>query len=383
MGQIPTLDHGLYTYEAIMSTIHKEKALAEHNPTSIIVKEGLTNMLNAFLPRRCQDEDIDKVGPYLVIAALTARRMGGRAFCHRYLQVLATAAAEWRQTHGPSVYPLLLKPPSYSTAAVTPIPRCRHPTNKRFTDALQEDWSPESLRWVALSVANQIRIERKERAVTEAHLPHSAVPDHLSGCSAHWGDVDWLQAHLSASSIAAALCPPAFGSGSRQLGLLKNAARVGQHITGFGGTQFLLQIPLFDVVTAFESQGVARPYDWASWSPPGPGCRATLFQLRPRWQREHNGEAFEASLYSAVHTPAGREYEAELDTVHAHFMATAKVELEQLLQTFPAPRNWTRRDTQASLCAFSRYLHVRRSLLDPSVPLVKARIYANAPTWPL
>ena len=84
-----------------------------------------------------------------------------------------------------------------------------------------------------------------------------------------------------------------------------------------------------------------------------------------------------------MHTPAGREYEAELDTVHAHFMATAKVELEQLLQTFPAPRNWTRRDTQASLCAFSRYLHVRRSLLDPSVPLVKARIYANAPTWPL
>ena len=138
-----------------------------------------------------------------------------------------------------------------------------------------------------MSVANQIRIERKERAVTEAHLPHSAVPDHLSGCSAHWGDVDWLQADLSASSIAAALCPPAFGSGSRQLGLLKNAARVGQHITGFGGTQFLLQIPLFDVVTAFESQGVARPYDWASWSPPGPGCRATLFQLRPRWQREH------------------------------------------------------------------------------------------------
>ena len=84
-----------------------------------------------------------------------------------------------------------------------------------------------------------------------------------------------------------------------------------------------------------------------------------------------------------MHTPAGREYEAELDTVHARFMAPAKVELEQLLQTFPAPRNWPRRDTLASLCAFSRYLHVRRSLLDPSVPLVAARIYAKAPTWPL
>ena len=101
----------------------------------------------------------------------------------------------------------------------------------------------------------------------------------------------------------------------------------------------------------------------------------------PAWPRPQVSRGVPAG--AQVSEQAEREHEAELDTVHAHFMATAKVELEQLLQTFPAPRNWTRRDTQASLCAFSRYLHVRRSLLDPSVPLVKARIYANAPTWPL
>ena len=104
--------------------------------------------------------------------------------------------------------------------------------------------------------------------------------------------------------------------------------------------------------------------------------------MRPRWRRERDGEAHDKSLYSHAGTKEAREYEIELATFHEHFVSSKKAELQGLLNMFPDTASWTRRDSQASLCAFSRYLHVRQGLFLQSEALVKCRMYANAPAWP-
>ena len=104
--------------------------------------------------------------------------------------------------------------------------------------------------------------------------------------------------------------------------------------------------------------------------------------MRPRWRRERDGEAYNKALYSHAGTKEARQYEIELATFHGHFVSSKKAELQGLLNMFPGAPSWTRRDSQASLCAFSRYLHVRKGLFLQSEAPLKCRMYANAPTWP-
>ena len=385
MARMPLLKHGLYTYEAIMSTMHKEKAIAQYNPTSIIVRQGLLNVLHAFVPRLCQGQDLQQVLPYIVVAAFTTRRMGGRAFCERYLSILAKAASTWRRTRTKDTYPPLVQSQCRRSSTSTSRSEPEDPIAASSSSArrLKQDWSPDTLRWAAMRVADELRLEGSEHPVTQAHLPHSAVGNTAVDCSRHWDAVDWRFLHIAAYSIASALFPPASGSGAtRPAGLLEDAAHVARHINGFGGTQFCLQIPLCDIVAAATSKSLRYPRDWTDWSPPGPGCRASLFAMRPRWRRERDGEAYDKSLYSHAGSKEAREYEIELATFHEHFVSSKKAELQGLLNMFPDTASWTRRDSQASLCAFSRYLHVRQGLFLQSEALVKCRMYANAPAWP-
>ena len=385
MARMPLLKHGLYTYEAIMSTMHKEKAIAQYNPTSVIVRQGLLNVLHAFVPRLCQGQDLQQVLPYIVVVAFTTRRMGGRAFCERYLSILAKAASTWRRTRTKDTYPPLVQSQCRRSSTSTSRSEPEDPIAASSSSArrLKQDWSPDTLRWVAMRVADELRLEGGEHPVTQAHLPHSAVGNTVLDCSRHWDAVDWRFLHIAAYSIASALFPPASGSGAtRPAGLLEDAAHVARHINGFGGTQFCLQIPLCDIVATATSKGLRYPKDWTDWSPPGPGCRASLFAMRPRWRRERDGEAHDKSLYSHAGTKEAREYEMELTTFHEHFVNSKKAELQGLLNMFPDTASWTRRDSQASLCAFSRYLQVRKGLLLQSEALVKCRMYTNAPAWP-
>jgi hypothetical protein len=250
--------------------------------------------------------------------------------------------------------------------------------------ALNNDWSPESLRAVALRVAEEIRLTGLERPVTVAHLPHSAVGNHLREWERHWDQVDWRLAHLLAPALALALAPaPASGSATQHRGSLFDCARIGQNINKYGGTEFCFQTPAFDVTYALHERQVPLPSDWDSWAPPGPGCRSSLFQMRPRWGRErHTGEAKEKALYTKARSEEGSTYAKELAAFHSAFVQTRKKTLDELLGLFPKPRVWIRRDTQSSLCSFARYLNIRKALLEPKTPLRGCRMYDKALVWP-
>jgi hypothetical protein len=108
MGRMPSLAQSLFTFDAIMSCMHKEKALAELNPTSQTVIHGLVCIIDAFLPVS-DSRNVCKVAPHVFIAALTVRRIGGNAFAKRYLALLAQAGQKWRRKHGHGFPPLVLQ----------------------------------------------------------------------------------------------------------------------------------------------------------------------------------------------------------------------------------------------------------------------------------
>ena len=74
LGCMPRLKHGLFTYDAILSSIHKERALGELNPTSQTVIQGLSNIIAAFSPVS-DSEGVFPTMAHVLIALLTVRRM--------------------------------------------------------------------------------------------------------------------------------------------------------------------------------------------------------------------------------------------------------------------------------------------------------------------
>ena len=68
---------------AIMSSMHKERALWELNPTSQSVNRGLVSVIDAFLPGAASRKHVHTVVPHVFIAALTVRRIGGNGFAER------------------------------------------------------------------------------------------------------------------------------------------------------------------------------------------------------------------------------------------------------------------------------------------------------------
>ena len=136
MRLTPRLEHGLHTYDAVMSVMHKERALAENNPTSVIVEEGLIKIQKAFCPWLQSSQALPggdalwlllRMNPYVCVAALAVRRWGGRAFCKLFLAALAKAASKWRRTHGAGVSPPLFR--AHGDAHRNQAPSCRtlHP----------------------------------------------------------------------------------------------------------------------------------------------------------------------------------------------------------------------------------------------------------------
>ena len=378
LGKVQCLKHGLYTYEAIMSSMHTERALWELNPTSQSVNRGLVSVIDAFLPGGASRKHVHTVVPHVFIAALTVRRMGGHGFAKRYLAVLAEAARCWRRRHGEYLPPLIL--PDDDSSALS----CRRRGVQSCLEALQHGWSPRSLRTVAMTVADEIRSEGKERPVRIPHLPHKAVGNNLAEFQRHWDEVDWHLAHLLAPALASALAPaPASGSAARYPGCLSDAARIGINIRTFGGTEFCFQTPVLDVAHALQHKKIPFPSDWETWAPPGPGCRAALFQMRPRWQRERDGEIMDRAVYADSKSQAAAAYKDDLAAFHAHFIRKNKKTLDDLQAMFPQPRKWLLRDSQSSLCAFSRYLKIRQAIVEPSTHLKACRMYDKVPTWPV
>ena len=273
MRLTPRLEHGLHTYDAVMSVMHKERALAENNPTSVIVEEGLIKIQKAFCPWLQSSQALPggdalwlllRMNPYVCVAALAVRRWGGRAFCKLFLAVLAKAVSKWRRTHGAGVFPPLFS----TTRRRAPQPGT---TVQNLASRLKRDWSPASLRSVAFAVAQQVRMQGEESPLTKAHRPHSVTRDTPTGWIRHWDAVDWCRVHTMAPAVASALCPaPAVGGRLAPQGSMEAAAAIGSLIAGYGGTQLCLQTPLFDIVAVFRCQGLPLPAEYRTWSPPGP-----------------------------------------------------------------------------------------------------------------
>ena len=246
MGILPRLQSNLLTLDAVMSAMHKEKALGELNPTSKSTIGGLVSIIDALAPA---SGAVWKVAPHVVLAALTVRRFGGKLFAERYLEVLAEAGRQWRTVHAEEAPPLTAA--AAASAAVDapdsqPKKRGR-PSKPDLVTFLRCDWSPASLRSVALRVADDIRGEGVERPVTAAHLPHSAVSNDRADTERHWDLVDWRLAHLLAPVLGSALIVPDGRAGS-----LSDFAWIAHHIGQYGGTEFLLKTPALDIVLAFH-----------------------------------------------------------------------------------------------------------------------------------
>ena len=121
----------------------------------------------------------------------------------------------------------------------------------------------------------------------------------------------------------------------------------------------------------------------SSRSPPGPGCRSSLFRMRCRWQRQgRDGGSRVRALYTSCYSVTGVGYTEELADFHAQFIKRHRKKLSTLLSLFQKPRQWVLRDTQAALCAFARYMHVRQALLGAKGSTPAVRMYDRAPAWP-
>ena len=187
LGYMPPLEHGLFTYDAIMSSMHKGRALSELNPTSQTVIQGLNNIIAAFSPVPDSEQGFPMMA-HVVFAALTVRRMGGKEFAKQYLSVLSKAAHIWRLGNQTGFPPLVRQGGRQTLSASALVKRSwSAPTHHSLAKLLKKDWSPESLRAVALQVAQTVHRQAGERPVTLAHMPHSLVGDCLAEWERHLG----------------------------------------------------------------------------------------------------------------------------------------------------------------------------------------------------
>ena len=88
------------------------------------------------------------------------------------------------------------------------------------------------------------------------------------------------------------------------------------------------------------------------------------------------------AVYADSKSQAAAAYKDDLAAFHAHFIRKNKKTLDDLQAMFPQPRKWLLRDSQSSLCAFSRYLKIRQAIVELSTHLKACRMYDKAPTWP-
>ena len=335
LGVMPCLRHELFTHDSIMSTIHLEMTLGEVNPTSKKVLEALGGLARAILQLGAT---MQECAGLVFLAAVAARRFGALGFVTGFLAALGQRAADFRKTHA-----------------------------NDMGQFLQE---------LAIKEASWMR-QRGQRPVIRAHLPHSAVADTREGNVQHFSSVDWRFLALTLPVAGATLCGTTSATG------MADFVHVVRHCSGLGGTEFLLKTPLLDTVLTLHQQGVPLPGDFATWAPPGPGCRCALHLMRDRWRRRDDDAR--AHAYTSAHGADGIAYSEELLSFHTSLLEAKGGEIAELLAQYPgvlpAGRVWTVHDSQFVLCAFWRYTEVRQALVKSSA-LPGIRLYAHALTWP-